>query len=119
MVLLLPVKLSLMAIHNRNCCFFIQGIHFADINKSTLHSLRQGGKNEDEKSCGVLFNLALQGHQPPHSHQLVDQVLSSSKQDGSLREPMEYLHNEAADSLSVLILLRTKLEMLIKHRLAI
>lgn len=32
---------------------------------------------------------------------------------------MEYLHNEAADSLSVLILVKTKLETLIEHRLAI
>lgn len=32
---------------------------------------------------------------------------------------MEYLHNETADRLSVLILVKTKLETLIKHRLAI
>lgn len=31
---------------------------------------------------------------------------------------MEYLHNEAADSLSVLILVKTKLETPIEHRLA-
>lgn len=71
------------------------------------------------QAVGVLFNLVPQGHQPPYSRQPVDQVLSSSKQDGSLREPMEYLHNKAADSLSVLILVKTKLEMLIKHRSAI
>lgn len=70
-------------------------------------------------SCGVLFNLSPQGHWPPCSRHPVDQVLSSSKQDGSLRDLMEYLHNEAADSLSVLILVKTKLETLIAHRLAI
>lgn len=32
---------------------------------------------------------------------------------------MEYLHNEAADSLSVLILVKTKLETLTDHRLAV
>lgn len=32
---------------------------------------------------------------------------------------MEYLHNEAADSLSVSTIVKTKLEMLIKHKLAI
>lgn len=119
LVLPLPVKLSLMATSDRNCCCFISGIHFAAVNNSTLHFLRQEGEKEDETSCGVLINLDPQGQQPPYSHQPADQVLSSSKQDGSVREAMEYLHNEAADSLSVLILVKTKLGMLIKHRLVI
>lgn len=59
-------------------------------------------------SCGVLFNLVPQGHQPPYSRHPVDQALSSSKQDGSLRELMEYLHNEDVDSLSVLIPVKTR-----------
>lgn len=95
------------------------GIHFPAVNKSTLHSLRQEGKNEDKTSYRILFNLGPQGHWPSHSRHPVDQALSSSKQDGSLRELVEYLHNEATDSLSVLILVKTKLETLTDHRLAV
>lgn len=97
----------------------MSGIHFPAVNKSTQHSLRQEGKNEDKTCYGVLFNLAPWGHWPTRSRHPVDQALSSSKQDGSLRELVEYLHNETADRLSVLILVKTKLETLIKHRLAI
>lgn len=99
--------------------FLMLGIHFPAVNKSTLHSLRREGKNEDKTSYRVLFNLGPQGHWPTHSRHPVDQALSSSKQDGSLRELVEYLHSEAADSLSVLILVKTKLETLTEHRLAV
>lgn len=95
------------------------GIHFPAVNKSTLHSLRREGKNEDKTSYRILFNLGPQGHWASHSRHPVDQALSSSKQDGSLRELVEYLHNEAADSLSVLILVKTKLETLTEHMLAV